>query len=143
MKYAMEQIEALAVKLRDLPPVDKNEKEYSMQETIKILTQEIKLLQKRGYTLDQIVESLRGEGFILTTPTLKTYLNQSKRKSVAKTKKITTVKKIEENIGEKSERSIDGEKSVKMRVDTPADSDGIAAETPPGDFVVRPDTPNI
>ena len=130
MKYAMEQIEALAVKLRDLPPVDKNEKEYSMQETIKILTQEIKLLQKRGYTLDQIVESLRGEGFTLTTPTLKTYLNQSKRKSVAKTKKTTTVKKIGENTGEKIE-------------DTPADSDGIAAETPPGDFVVRPDTPNI
>ena len=143
MKYTMEQIEALAVKLRDLPPVDKSKKEYSMQETIKILTQEIKLLQKRGYTLDQIVESLRGEGFTLTTPTLKTYLNQSKRKSIAKTKKTTTVKITGENIGEKSESSINGEKSVKMRVDTPSDSDGIAAETPPGDFVVRPDTPNI
>jgi len=35
-------------------------------------------LQKRGYTLDQISETLRGEGLDITTPTLKSYLQRIK-----------------------------------------------------------------
>jgi hypothetical protein len=35
-------------------------------------------LQKRGYTLDQISETLRGEGLSIATPTLKSYLQRAK-----------------------------------------------------------------
>lgn len=43
-----------------------------------MLSKEIADLQKRGYTLDQISETLRGEGLSIATPTLKSYLQRAK-----------------------------------------------------------------
>ena len=45
---------------------------------MRILSKEIAALQKRGYTLDQISETLRGEGLSIATPTLKSYLQRAK-----------------------------------------------------------------
>jgi lambda repressor-like predicted transcriptional regulator len=78
MKYTTEQLEAIAAKLRDMPPVEKKKQEHSKQEAVRILAKEIAALQKRGYTLDQISETLRGEGLSIATPTLKSYLQRSK-----------------------------------------------------------------
>lgn len=75
MKYTTEQLEAIAAKLRDMPPI---EKEHSKQEAVRVLSKEIAALQKRGYTLDQISETLRGEGMSIATPTLKNYLQRAK-----------------------------------------------------------------
>jgi hypothetical protein len=52
--------------------------EHSKQEAVRILSKEIAALQKRGYTLDQISETLRGEGLNIATPTLKSYLQRAK-----------------------------------------------------------------
>lgn len=79
MKYTTEQLDAIAAKLRDMPPVEKK-KEYSKQEAVRMLSKEIAALQRRGYTLDQITETLREEGMSITTPTLKIYLQRAKRK---------------------------------------------------------------
>jgi methionine synthase II (cobalamin-independent) len=78
MKYTTEQLEAIAAKLRDMPPVEKKKHEHSKQEAVRILAKEIGALQKRGYTLDQISETLRGEGLSIATPTLKSYLQRAK-----------------------------------------------------------------
>lgn len=78
MKYTTEQLEAIAAKLRDMPPVEKKKQEHSKQEAVRILAKEIAALQKRGYTLDQISETLRGEGLSIATPTLKSYLQRAK-----------------------------------------------------------------
>jgi len=78
MKYTTEQLEAIAAKLRDMPPVEKKKQEHSKQEAVRILAKEITALQKRGYTLDQISETLRGEGLSIATPTLKSYLQRAK-----------------------------------------------------------------
>jgi methionine synthase II (cobalamin-independent) len=78
MKYTTEQLEAIAAKLRDMPPVEKKKQEHSKQEAVRILAREIAALQKRGYTLDQISETLRGEGLSIATPTLKSYLQRAK-----------------------------------------------------------------
>ncbi len=43
-----------------------------------MLAKEIVALQKRGYTLEQIAETLRGEGLAISTPTLKSYLQRIK-----------------------------------------------------------------
>ena len=43
-----------------------------------MLSKEIAALQKRGYTLEQISETLRGEGLNIATPTLKSYLQRAK-----------------------------------------------------------------
>lgn len=78
MKCTTEQLEAIAAKLREMPPVEKKKQEHSKQDAVRILSKEIALLQKRGYTLDQISETLRGEGLSIATPTLKSYLQRAK-----------------------------------------------------------------
>ena len=78
MKYTTEQLEAIAAKLREMPPVENKKQEHSKQEAVRILSKEIAALQKRGYTLDQISETLRGEGLSIATPTLKSYLQRAK-----------------------------------------------------------------
>ncbi len=80
MKYTTEQLEAIAAKLRDLPPVAKRIHEHSKKEAVALLAREITALQKRGYTLVQIAESLRGEGLDIATPTLKAYILSTKPK---------------------------------------------------------------
>ena len=78
MKYTAEQLEAIAAKLRQMPPAEKKKRDFSRQEAVKILAKEITALQRRGYSLEQISESLRGEGLDVATPTLKNYLQRSK-----------------------------------------------------------------
>jgi len=78
MKYTTEQLESIAEKLRGMPVVEKKKQEHSKQEAVKVLSKEIVLMQRRGYTLDQISEALRGEGLAVATPTLKSYLQRAK-----------------------------------------------------------------
>lgn len=81
MKYTKEQIETIASELRNMPPIKANHG-YSKQEAIKMLAKEIASLQKRGYTLDQVAETLSGKGISIATPTLKNYLQRAKAKSL-------------------------------------------------------------
>lgn len=78
MKYSVEQLDAIALKLRQMPPVEKKNQEVSKQEAVKVLAKEIVATQKRGYTLDQISEALRGNGLDIATGTLKSYLQRAK-----------------------------------------------------------------
>ncbi len=84
MAYTTEQIEGIATKLREMPPVEKKKQQHSKQEAIRLLSKEINALKKRGYTMDHISEALRGEGFDIATPTLKSYLHRAKPKAVKK-----------------------------------------------------------
>ena len=45
---------------------------------MRLLATEIAGLQRKGYTLEQIAESFRGDGLDLSTPTLKSYLSRAK-----------------------------------------------------------------
>jgi hypothetical protein len=78
VKLTTEKIEAIAAKLRELPAIEKKKPEFSKQEAVKLLSKEIVAMQKRGYTLLQISEALRGEGLSIATPTLKTYLQKAR-----------------------------------------------------------------
>jgi len=80
MGYTKEMLEAIAVKLRNMPPIEEKTKEYSKQDAVRILAQEINALKGRGYTLDQIAETLKGEGLDISTLTLKNYLQRTKSK---------------------------------------------------------------
>jgi hypothetical protein len=57
---------------------------------VRILSKEIAALQKRGYTLDQILETLRGEGLSIATPTLKSYLQRAKPEKKPRCKRRET-----------------------------------------------------
>ena len=78
MKLTTEKIEAIALKLRELPAIEKKKAEVSKQDAVKLLAKEIVAMQKRGYTLLQISEALRGEGLSLSTPTLRSYLQKAR-----------------------------------------------------------------
>ena len=78
MKFTGQYIETLAAKLRDMPPVDKSKQEYSKQVAVKLISKEIHAMQKRGYTLARIAETLSAEGFSIGTATLRSYLQRAK-----------------------------------------------------------------
>ena len=78
MGITVEQVEAIAAKLRALPPADNKSRVISKQESIKMLTGEIAELRDRGYTLEQIAEMLTSEKLDIGAPTLKSYLQRSK-----------------------------------------------------------------
>jgi len=82
VKYTTGQLETIAAKLRDAPHMKKI-KQHSRQEAVRVLSKEIAALQKRGYTLNQIAETLQGEGLSIATPTLKNYLQRAKQSKKA------------------------------------------------------------
>ena len=86
MKNTAEKAQAIAKKLREMPSVEKK-KELSKQKMVRILVKEITALQRRGYTLEQISETLRGEDLSITTPTLRNYLQRAKPAKKAPAKK--------------------------------------------------------
>ena len=78
MGYTAARVEEIASKLRELPTIEPPPKDLTKQEVVKMLAKEIKSLQKRGYSLEQIASSLKGEGLDISTPTLKSYLQKAK-----------------------------------------------------------------
>jgi hypothetical protein len=80
MTYTLEETERMGTALRALPPIDVSQRRLTKQAVVKKLEREIVSLQARGYTIEQIVESLHGVGFDITTPTLKSYLQRNKKR---------------------------------------------------------------
>ena len=85
----VEQVEQISAKMKELPAVENKKRPVSKQEAIKLLARDIKAMQARGYTLEQVSELLKQLGVSLTTPTLRSYLKRSgggtsqKKKSTA------------------------------------------------------------
>jgi len=78
MRLTRAQIAAIAEKARLMPPAPPAEVNVTKQEAVRLLAAEIAGLQRKGYTLEQIAESFRGDGLDLSTPTLKSYLSRAK-----------------------------------------------------------------
>ena len=78
MGYTVAQVEEIANKLRALPTIEPPPKDLTKSDVVKMLAKEIKSLQKRGYSLEQIASSLKGEGLDISTPTLKSYMQKAK-----------------------------------------------------------------
>lgn len=73
----VEQVEQISAKLKELPAVENKKRPVSKQEAIKLLARDIKAMQARGYTLEQVSELLKQLGVSLATPTLRSYLRRS------------------------------------------------------------------
>lgn len=71
-------IEKCREMLRSMPPAPATAVNVTKQEAVKELASDIASVQRRGYTLEQIADSLKGVGLDLTTPTLKNYLGRAK-----------------------------------------------------------------
>jgi hypothetical protein len=81
MTYTVEQTEGMVSALRALPAVDSSKRRLTKQDVVKRLARELAAVQARGYTMEQIAECLRGIGFEISTPTLKSYLQRVKKRS--------------------------------------------------------------
>ena len=81
MPYTLEQTEQMISALRALPPMDSSRRRLTKQEVVKEMAGEIAALQARGYTIEQVVESLHGVGLEITTPTLKSYLQRIRKRT--------------------------------------------------------------
>lgn len=77
MGITIEKVEAIAAKLRAMPPVENKKREVSKQESIKLLTAEIAAMRERGYTLEQIAALLTEDDLQIGAPTLKSYLQRA------------------------------------------------------------------
>jgi hypothetical protein len=84
MALTLAKEEKIAEKLKKLPDPPATERKTTKQEAIRLLKREIVGLQRRGYSLEQIVGSLKGEGLSLSAATLKSYLSRAKGRSVGR-----------------------------------------------------------
>ena len=78
MDYTLESADRIAETLRAIPAKDPSKRRLDKQGMVRHVAPEIVALQERGYTLEEIAESLRGCGLDITTPTLKNYLQRAK-----------------------------------------------------------------
>jgi hypothetical protein len=83
-QYTKDKIAAVAAKLQRMPDFVKEKTEFSKKETILMLLKEIKDLQRRGYSIEQIASTLKGEGIDISTPTLRSYVQQQQKKKAPK-----------------------------------------------------------
>ena len=78
MGLSRDQVEQLRSTLRAVPKAPAAGVDTTKQEAVKLLAREIEGLQRRGYSLEQIAEMLKGGGLVVSTPTLKSYLSRAK-----------------------------------------------------------------
>jgi hypothetical protein len=111
MGYTAAQVKEIAVKLRAMPVVEQPPKDLTKQEVVKMLAKEIKSLQNKGYTLEQIATSLKGEGLDISTPTLKSYLQRLKSppKAVDKKKVTSNAESSGVEVGSKVDGRVDNQ----------------------------------
>jgi hypothetical protein len=81
MTYTVEQTDEMVSALRALPAMDGSKRRLTKQDVVKRLARELAAVQARGYTMEQIAECLRGIGFEISTPTLKSYLQRVKKRN--------------------------------------------------------------
>jgi hypothetical protein len=86
MDYTLENANRLVEELRAIPPKDPAKRKLDKQGMVRILANELIALQQRGYTIEEVAESLRGRGLSITTPTLKNYLQRSKSEADKRSK---------------------------------------------------------
>jgi len=78
MGLSRDQVEQLRLTLKGVPKAPAADVDTTKQEAVKLLSREIEGLQRRGYSLEQIAEMLKGGGLVVSTPTLKSYLSRAK-----------------------------------------------------------------
>lgn len=87
MGLTKKQIDELSSYLKQQPNISEI-KEFTRQETIRMISKEIDALKKRGYSLSQIAEILKNGGLTIAPPTLRSYLQRSRPDFKFQRKKI-------------------------------------------------------
>jgi hypothetical protein len=88
-EYTREYADNLVQRLLALPAPDRATEKLNKQGVVEHILAALEKMIERGFTIPQIAESMRGEGFDITTPTLKSYLQRIRAKSGGKKTKKT------------------------------------------------------
>ncbi len=91
-EYTVEAVDKMGGRLRALPAIEDSRRTLNKHGAVRRLAAEIRALQERGYTIEQVAESLCGVGLEITTPTLKSYLQRMKKengKAIRKKAKVS------------------------------------------------------
>lgn len=83
----MAKVEEIAKTLQAAPKLPPGERVLTTREAVAKLTPQIRGMQRRGYTLDQVAEVLKKQGLALKVATLKGYLRPRRRKARAEVAK--------------------------------------------------------
>ena len=86
IEYTVERANRMAEELRAIPAKDPAKRKLDKQGMVSLLASELIALQQRGYTIEEVAESLRGRGLAITTPTLKNYLQRAKSQTEKRAK---------------------------------------------------------
>jgi methionine synthase II (cobalamin-independent) len=141
MGYTVKQVEEIASKLRALPAIEPPPKDLTKSDVVKMLAKEIKSLQKRGYSLEQIASSLKGEGLDISTPTLKSYLQKAKAPGLrAKAGKGSVGAK---QISPVVDGSADSSKDLKTETETEAETEPKPNRKVSSGFTSKPDLEDL
>lgn len=79
MEYTVDQVDQVGAGLLALPPLDASKRKLDKQAAVRRIKDQIATVQQRGYTLEQIAQSMTEVGIQITTPTLKSYLQRAKQ----------------------------------------------------------------
>src|ERR1035438_5501649 len=131
MGLSRDQVEQLRSTLRAVPKAPTAGVDTTKQEAVKLLAREIEGLQRRGYSLEQIAEMLKGGGLIVSTPTLKSYLSRAKTardrgKEAGSRRKVASVVKADASRGATPKTTGKGTPPVPGGASAP-DRAGVAA----------------
>jgi hypothetical protein len=78
MRLTRAQVAQIAEKARNMPPAPPTDVDVSKQEAVRMLAREIEILRRKGYTMAQIAKSFTGDGLLVSTATLKSYMSRTK-----------------------------------------------------------------
>jgi len=81
-----QRIEAAKVRLRQLPEKPKVPRALPLSQAIREIKAEVQVALKRGYTFDEIAQSLKEDGIDIGTPTLKSYVYRGTKRRTNGTK---------------------------------------------------------
>jgi hypothetical protein len=131
MSLSRDQVEQLRLTLKGVPKAPAAGVDTTKQEAVKLLAREIEGLQRRGYSLEQIAEMLKGGGLIVSTPTLKSYLSRAKTardrgKEAGSRRKVASVVKADASRGATPKTTGKGTPPVPGGASAP-DRAGVAA----------------
>ena len=131
--YTAEQFEELQAMLRDAPPIDKQRNRgYGKPELVRALSKEIRALQKRGYTIEDIASMMRDKGVDIPSSAIRYYL-KPKAKAPA-TKKAAPQQPAPQQQAPATKKAAPQQPAPQQKV-------AYEPSTGPGTFEVEPDTP--
>jgi len=102
-------IEAAKARLRQLLEKPKVPRALPLSQAIREIKAEVQVALKRGYTFDEIAQSLKEDGIDIGTPTLKSYVYRGTKRQTNGTKR-----KPKTTIASEPKKERTGAKAVEM-----------------------------